>query len=102
MGLLNLLGLAGKKEFIKEFMDKGAIIIDVRTKEEFNNGHIKNSKNIPLNTIADKILEIKKTGKPVIVCCQSGMRSGQASSILQKNGIECINGGGWKSLESSL
>ena len=45
---------------------------------------------------------IKKWNKPVIACCRSGMRSAQATSILKQHGIDCINGGGWQSLESKL
>lgn len=84
------------------FVQKGAIVIDVRTYEEFANGHIKNSKNIPLQIINTKIDEIKNLNKPVIVCCQSGMRSAKANAILKSNGIESLNGGGWKFLESKL
>jgi phage shock protein E len=102
MGLLRFLGLGSKSERIKEFIRKGAVIIDVRTVGEFQGGHIKGSKNIPLNTISDKINEIKKLGKPVIACCASGMRSAQASSILKSNGIEAINGGGWSGLNTRL
>ena len=102
MGLLSMLGLSGKSENIKDFMDKGAVIIDVRTVGEFREGHIKNSKNIPLDTISSKVNEIKRLEKPVIVCCRSGMRSAQANSILKSNGIDSMNGGGWQSLESKL
>ena len=102
MGLLDLLGLGSKTENVKDFTDRGAVIIDVRTPGEFQQGHIKNSKNIPLNIISTKINEIKKMNKPVIVCCQSGMRSGQAAGILKSNGIEVMNGGGWQSLESKI
>jgi rhodanese-related sulfurtransferase len=102
MGLFDFLGLGSKSENIKEFMEKGAVIIDVRSIGEFQSGHIKGSKNIPLNIIESKISEIKKSNKPVIVCCQSGMRSAQAASILKNNGIEAINGGGWQGLESKL
>jgi len=102
MGLLSMLGLGGKSESIKEFVDKGAIIIDVRTPGEFQGGHIKGSKNIPLNTIGNQIESIKKLNKPVIACCASGMRSSQATSILKSNGIEAMNGGGWMSLENKL
>ena len=102
MGLLSILGLSGKTESVKEFMDKGAVIIDVRTVGEYKNGHIKDSKNIPLDTIHSKVNEIKRMEKPVIVCCQSGMRSTQANSILKSNGIESMNGGGWQSLENKL
>ena len=79
MGLLSILGLSGKSENIKEFIDKGAIIIDVRTPGEFQGGHIKGSKNIPLNTLGNQIESIKKFNKPVIACCASGMRSAQAT-----------------------
>lgn len=102
MGLLDMFGFGTKTENVKDFTNRGAIIIDVRTVGEFQNGHIKNSKNIPLNMISSKINEIKKMNKPVIVCCQSGMRSGQAEGILKSNGIEAMNGGGWQSLENKL
>ena len=102
MGFLDMLGFGNKAEKIKEFVEKGAVIIDVRTPAEFASGHIKDSKNIPLNTISSKVEEIKKLAKPVIVCCASGMRSSQAASVLKQNGIEVINGGGWSSLECKL
>lgn len=102
MGLLSMLGIGGKSESVKDFMDKGAVIIDVRTVGEFKEGHIKGSKNIPLDNIFSKVNEIKRLEKPVIVCCRSGMRSAQANSILKNNGIEVMNGGGWQSLESKL
>lgn len=102
MGIFDLLGFGNKSESIKELMAKGAVIIDVRTVGEFREGHIKGSKNIPLDTISAKSDEIKKLNKPVIVCCRSGMRSSQAASILKNNGIEVLNGGGWENLESKL
>jgi rhodanese-related sulfurtransferase len=97
-----MLGLGNKTESVKEFIDKGAVIVDVRTSGEFQGGHIKGSKNIPLNTIGNQIESIKKMNKPVIACCASGMRSAQATSILKSNGIDAINGGGWSSLKSKL
>ena len=102
MGLLDFLGLGNKSESIQEFVEKGAIIIDVRSPGEFAGGHIKGAKNIPLNEIGAKINEIKKLNKPIIACCASGMRSSQATSILKQNGVEAINGGGWQSLQSKL
>lgn len=102
MGLLDLLGLGNKNEIIQEFIAKGAIILDVRTPEEFAGGHIPNSRNIPLQQISTEIATIKKWNKPVITCCRSGMRSAQAATVLKQNNIEVINGGGWNSLESKL
>ena len=102
MGILDLLGLGNKTNDIQEYVEKGAIILDVRTIEEYNDGHIKGSKNIDLQVFTGKMAEIKKWNKPIIACCRSGMRSGQATSILKQNGIDCINGGGWTSLQSKL
>ncbi len=102
MGLLSMFGLGDKSESITDFIEKGAVIIDVRTVGEYKEGHIKGSKNIPLDTISSKIEEIKKLNKPGSACCRSGMRSAQATSILKQNGIEVLNGGGWESLQRKL
>lgn len=102
MGILDMLGFGNKTNAIEEFNNKGAIILDVRTPEEFKDGHIFGSKNIALQVLNNNIETIKKWNKPVIACCRSGMRSAQATSILKQNGIECINGGGWTSLQSKL
>lgn len=102
MGILSFLGFGDKTDQIKLFLNKGAIVIDVRNYEEFAGGHIQNAKNIPLQIIDTKINEIKNLNKPVIVCCQSGMRSAKANSILKRNGIDSLNGGGWKFLENNL
>jgi rhodanese-related sulfurtransferase len=102
MEILDFLGFGDKSAQIAEFKEKNAIIIDVRTYEEFAGGHIQNSKNIPLQIIESKINDIKKLNKPVITCCRSGNRSGMATRILNRNGIECINGGSWQSLQSKL
>lgn len=102
MGLLSIFGLGGKSASVKEFMEKGAVVIDVRSYEEFASGHIKGSKNIPLQMISGKVAEIKKLNKPVIVCCRSGMRSAQAASILKTQNIEVLNGGGWEQLANQL
>lgn len=101
MGLLDFL-LKNKSNDIKGFLNKGAIIIDVRTEAEYKQGAIAGSKNIPLQVIDSKIGTIKKLNKPIITCCASGMRSGKAATILKGYGIETINGGGWSSLKNKL
>ncbi len=96
-----LLGLGPKTDY-KELMKNGAQIIDVRTSGEFHSGHIKGSVNIPLQQLSANIKNIKKD-KPVITCCDSGMRSASAKSILKSNGFaEVYNGGGWASLQQKL
>lgn len=70
-------------------------IIDVRTLGEFMSGHTPDSINIPLNEIQLKLDEIKQMPQPIILCCASGNRSGQATSYLKSAGIACENGGCW-------
>jgi len=100
MGLFNL--FSSKKKKLKEYQDRGAIILDVRTKNEYNQGSIPGSKHIPMQQISSQISEIKKWNKPIITCCQSGVRSGSAAKFLRSNGIDAINGGGWSSLNRKL
>ena len=101
MGLLDFL-TGNKTDKIKDFQSRKAIIIDVRTKAEFSQGAIPGSKNIPMQMLNGKIEDIKKMNKPVIACCASGMRSASAASVLNKHGIEAVNGGGWSSLQKKL
>ena len=80
----------------------GAQIVDVRTPGEYQSGHIRGSKNIPLQVLASKLNVLDKS-KPVITCCASGMRSASAKSmLLQKGFSEVYNGGGWTSLQFKL
>ena len=86
----------------KALVEAGAIIIDVRSPQEFDGGHIKGSKNIPVNIIQREVAVIKKMGTPVITVCQSGARSGVAKGILKGAGIEVYNGGSWFGLRSKI
>jgi rhodanese-related sulfurtransferase len=70
----------------------------VRTPAEFADGHVEGSVNIPLDTIANKIEEIKNYKKQIITCCRSGARSGNAANILNNSDIDTINGGPWQSV----
>jgi phage shock protein E len=73
----------------------GATIVDVRSREEFMGGHVAGAVNIPLHEVPNRMAEFKNMSQPVVLCCASGNRSGQATSFLNANGIECFNGGGW-------
>ncbi len=70
-------------------------IIDVRTPAEFQGGHVAGSINIPLQEVQSKLDEIKTMEQPIILCCASGNRSGQAANFLKSCGIDCENGGSW-------
>lgn len=101
MGFLDFL-FGNKSKKIDDFKTRGAIILDVRSKGEYDGGAIPGSKNIPLQSLNSKIATIKKWNKPVICCCASGMRSGSAAGILRSQGVEAMNGGGWFSLSKKL
>lgn len=99
--LKNLFGLGPKTDYAA-LLEKGAVIIDVRTKGEYQGGHIKGSVNIPLQVLESNLSKIRKD-KPVITCCASGMRSASAKSILKSKGYtEVYNGGGWMSLQHKI
>jgi rhodanese-related sulfurtransferase len=80
------------EQIIKE---KQGTIVDVRTPSEFMGGNVAGSINIPLQEIQHRMDELKNLNKPVVLCCASGNRSGQASHYLSQQGIECCNGGSW-------
>jgi len=97
----NLFGLGPKVDY-KELVKNGAIIIDVRSPNEFQYGHIQKSVNIPLQSLGGQLGKIDKN-KVVITCCASGMRSASAKSILKAKGYSVVhNGGAWQSLESKI
>ncbi len=85
-----------------ELVANGAIIVDVRTRGEFQSGHIKGSVNIPLDSLRNNLTKIKKN-KPVITCCASGARSSSAKSLLKSSGYaEVYNGGSWMRLQNKI
>lgn len=96
-----LLGFGPKVNYAQLVKD-GAIIIDVRTKGEYQQGHIKGSQNIPLDVLSSNLSKLNKE-KKIITCCASGMRSAQAKSILLSNGFSNVhNGGGWSGLNNKI
>jgi len=82
-------------ENIQKYLNNGAIILDVRTKLEWDEGHIPESKHIVLNSIPEHIERIKGFQKPIIAVCKSGGRSQSATDFLSQHGIDIINGGPW-------
>lgn len=73
-------------ELNKELLDKNKQFIDVRTPGEYAGNHIRGFKNIPLQQLSQKTGELSKD-REVIVICQSGMRSNNASKLLKKTGF---------------
>lgn len=83
---------------LEGIIKNGAIIVDVRTSEEYKEGHIEGSLNIPLNEISKAMSWLIKD-VPVVLVCASGNRSAAAEEILKANGFKKVyNGGSWDSL----
>lgn len=93
---------AGKVSTVKEQMENGAFLVDVRTPEEFEEGSVNGAVNIPLSEIESRIAEFQD--KPsVIVFCRSGIRAGEAKQILEENGISNVtNGVNTENIEKEL
>ena len=102
MGLINLFKRKDMDQEIKEYLEKGAIVLDVRTKEEWDEGHTAGAEHIVLSIIPLEIEQIKSWNKPVIAVCRSGARSGQAEQFLKQNGVDAINGGPWQNVDQHI
>lgn len=79
----------------KIIKEKQGTIVDVRSPGEFMAGNVKGSINIPLQEIPKRMEELKNMKAPLVLCCASGGRSGQAHGYLSQQGIECFNAGSW-------
>ena len=84
-----------KSNEIKEAINAGALIVDVRTTGEFQSGSYPGAMNIPLDTVPSRLAEFGDKSKPVIVFCAAGGRSSQAKAILESSGFtKVFNAGG--------
>lgn len=96
MSLLNMFKRADINAGVDAFQNTpDAILLDVRTKEEYKDGHIEGSINIPLQSIYSVQTLITDFDKPIFVHCLSGARSAQATSVLKSMGytnVENIGG----------
>ena len=101
MGIFNLFKNRSNQNIL-DYNSKGAMILDVRTLQEYNTGAIKGSKHIALQDLPNHIKSLQKLNRSFIVCCASGLRSGRATKLLISQNIDAINGGGWQSLACKI
>ena len=99
--LKKIVGL-GNDEDLKGKILEGAFLVDVRSPQEYDAGHVKGSSNIPLERIQFSLSTFQNK-KNIIVFCRSGHRSSQAKSILNKNGFKNVtNGRTWQSINDII
>ena len=85
-----------------QLLNQGKVtIVDVRTPEEFRGGHLRQSKNIPLDQLGARIAELDKAA-PVLVVCATGTRAARAAAQLRRAGIGevYVLGGGFGEWQS--
>ena len=91
MGFFNFLKDPDINQGVKEYRaTDGAVLLDVRPPDEYRQGHIPGSKNVPLQSI-DKVADmIEGKATPIFVHCLSGARSRQAAAVLQQMGYSDV------------
>lgn len=87
-------GFLDQSEALK-LLDQGALLVDVRTQGEWDEGHGPDSILLPLDQLAARIGELPKD-QPILLCCRSGARSGQAAGWLSQQGYQAYNLGPWQ------
>jgi phage shock protein E len=83
-------------------IQQGACIVDVRMPEEYALGHVPGSINLPLDWISFQWEQLKDK-EPLVLCCRTGHRSGQAKLFLEQLGFHQVtNGGSWEDVSHAL
>jgi phage shock protein E len=81
-----LFGRRRNLEASRRLIDEGALLLDVRTEDEFAERHVDGALNIPVQALAGRLHELPPRQHPIIVHCRSGMRSAKAADLLRKAG----------------
>lgn len=87
---------------IRSLLREGAILLDVRTEEEFVGAHLRSARNVPYEELDACLFEIRKWNVPVIVYSQHGKRSCLATIKLRHYGIPAYDGGARDALREEL
>ena len=92
MGFFDLFKHTDINQGVAQFQQaSNAMLVDVRTPEEYREGHIPGSINVPLQQIEDIDLEVSDMSTPLYVYCRSGARSRQATALLKEIGHEDVH-----------
>jgi rhodanese-related sulfurtransferase len=88
----------------RKLIGEGALVLDVRTPDEYREGHVPTSTNIPVTEVPDRLADIEKLvagdkSKPIVVYCAAGGRAAKAKRALEEAGFKnVVNGGGYDDL----
>ena len=91
MGLFDFLKAPDINAGVKQFgSTPKAVLLDVRTREEYAEGRVPCGRNIPLHEIRKAVKAIPDRSTPLFVCCLSGARSRRAASMLRSMGYQNV------------
>ncbi len=97
MGIFSFLGLGNGR--LRDALRRGAVVIDVRTANEFDRGRVPDSINIPVDRININAERIRSMKRPIIFVCSTGARSSTAIRIMKEKGVKDVfNGGSWENV----
>lgn len=77
-------------EVIKKLVSEGALLIDVRSPQEYRSTHLKQAINVPINEIDNHLKDLGQKDQKIVVYCRSGRRSTRAHSILLAHGFKDV------------
>ena len=84
--------VVGVQELVQLVNNENALVVDVRDKAEFDQGHIVDAINIPFASIESRADELNKhKDRPIVIACKMGQHSGAAGTALRKKGFENVS-----------
>lgn len=75
----------------RKLVEEGALLVDVRSVDEFGSGHVDGAINVPVGRVAEHFAKETDRTRPIIMYCRSGLRSARAKSILDAAGFEAVH-----------
>ena len=92
MGFFDFLRQPDLNRCVNDYKNStGAVLLDVRTQQEYSEGHIPESKNVPLQALDNVRSVVKNKDTELFVYCYSGARSRQAATMLRQMGYTKVN-----------
>ncbi len=86
-----------------QLIQGGAVVLDVRTPNEFELGHIPGAINIPIEKLRENMHQLANKQKAIIACCTNGAKSWYAKNLLDSVGFEHVyDAGSWSKLQRKL
>ncbi len=77
----------GRSETAHQWVKEGALLVDVRSPDEFKGGHLEGARNIPVGELEQRLAELGPKNTRIVVYCHTGLRASRAKGILKNDGF---------------